>query len=96
MPSVIVPGRKLWSAEIREARNLGFRLQVSVGDTAASARLVPETARAKAAAKANGGSAIEANQVIPAGISAKERPSAQLEALRDAIHSALVLAKESA
>ncbi|HYJ21615.1 MAG TPA: hypothetical protein VEW07_06305 [Solirubrobacterales bacterium] len=95
MANVIVPGRKLWAAEIREAKNLGFKLMVSVGDTAASAHLVPESRRAKAAAKAANGTAIEANQVIPP-VSAKERPTAALEALRDAIHSALVMAKDAA
>jgi len=95
MANVIVPGRKLWAAEIREARNLGFRLQVSIGDTAAFARLVPVSARAKRAARDSNGSAIEANQVIPP-VPNKARPAVALEALRDAIHSALVLAKDAA
>lgn len=93
--TAVVPGRQLWKAEIREARNLGFKLLVSIGDTAAFARLVPESPRAKRACREHNASAIEANQVIPP-VSAAERPNAQLEATRDAIHSALVMAKDAA
>lgn len=95
MSTAVLSGKSLWKAEIREARNLGFKLMVSMGDTAAFARLVPESRRAKAACKAHNASAIEAQQVIPP-VTNRERPKAQLEALRDAIHSVLVMAKDAA
>lgn len=93
--AAVLSGKQLWKAEIREARNLGFKLMVSMGDTAAFARLVPQTPRAKAACKEHNATAIEAQQVIPP-VSKQERPSAQLEAIRDAIHSVLVMAKDAA
>jgi hypothetical protein len=93
--TAVVSGESLWKAEIREARNLGFKLMVSIGDTAAFARLVPESARAKRACREHKASAIEAQQVIPP-VSAAARPSAQLEATRDAIHSVLVMARDAA
>lgn len=95
MRTAVVSGRQLWKAEIREARNLGFKLMVSMGDTAAFARLLPLTPRAKAACKQHNAVAIEANQTIPP-VTNRERSKAQLEAMRDAIHSALVMAKDAA
>ena len=95
MANIIVQGSKLWRAEIREARNLGFKLKIAMHGNAAFAQLVPFTGHAKRACRAHNAEAIEANQVIPPAASQAEFAALQLEATRDAIHSALVMARDA-
>jgi hypothetical protein len=80
--------------EGRDTRGKEPRLQAD-GLDGRHGSLVPQSPRAKAACKEHNATAIEAQQVIPP-VSKQERPSAQLEAMRDAIHSVLVMAKDAA
>lgn len=95
MANVIVKGSKLWAWEIAEARRLGFRLKIAMHGNAAFACLVPFTGRAKRACRANNAEAIEANQVVPPAANNRELAALQLEATRDAIYSALVMARDA-
>ncbi len=94
MANILVKGSALWRSEIREARNLGFTLHLKMHGNAAFAQLVPFTRRAKRACRAHNAAAIEANQVIPPA-APSEYAAFQLEATRDAIHSALAMAGEA-
>jgi hypothetical protein len=95
MANVVVPGRKLWRSEIAEARRLGFKLLLSIGDTASYAKLVPETARARRSCRAHNAGAIEAQQVIPPAANRTEYAKYALEAQKDAIDAALLLARDA-
>ena len=92
MASIILKGSELWGAEAAQARNLGFNLRLKMHGNAAFAQLVPITRRAKRACRAHRAEAIEANQVIPPA-APREYATLQLEATRDAIHSALAMAR---
>lgn len=89
MPSVAINAQVVFSAEIRRARQLGYKLQVSISHGVAYARLVPETTKAKAVCAAKGSPAIE-------GRCAFESDTEQLDALRLAIEHALVFAADAA
>jgi len=95
MANVIVKGSKLWAWEIAEARRLGFTLKLQMHGNAAFAQLVPLTGRAKRACRAHNAEAIEANQVVPPAANNREFAALQLDATRDAIHSALAMARDA-
>jgi hypothetical protein len=90
MTTTAIPAAILFRSELAEAKRLGFQLQVRTDAGQVTARMQPRTPSAHAACERATGKtnqAIEASQ--PVG-----HPGQTADCLREAIHSAVLMAKD--
>jgi hypothetical protein len=90
MTNTVIPATQLFHSEVAKAQRLGFQLQVNLNAGQVTARMQPRTPSAHAACERATGKtnqAIEASQ--PVG-----HPGQTADCLREAIHSAVLMAKD--
>lgn len=92
--AVVVRGTDIFASEIREARRLGFRLDVKTDDGQAYARLTPTTPHATVAVKAAAEQAREAGKRCIEARQPYTDPREMPEAIRQSVRSVLTLAAE--